>query len=370
MITIKTSRNALLIPLQKVAGIVERRHTLPILSNVLIEGQTGNASLTATDLEVQIRTDADVQIKDPTQSITIAAKKLLDILRSLPDDADIVLDGKESRLTLKAGRSRFSLQTLPAADFPKLAESGEAVTSFSLNRKTFKAQLEKVQYAMANQDIRYYLNGMLISVAAGKVTAVATDGHRLSFAESNMDGGDAKAEAILPRKTVAELIKLLDDGATDSNVNVTLKTNQVRFDLGNTVLSSKLIDGKFPDYTKVIPSGYSKHITLNRIQLQQALNRAAILSNEKIRGVRVVLTKDTMNIICSNNEQEEAQEELAISYDGEPLDVGFNVTYLLDVLNHTDVAEIVWSFGDANSSSVVTVPGDEQFKYVVMPMRI
>jgi DNA polymerase III subunit beta len=370
MITIKTTRNALLTPLQKVAGIVERRHTLPILSNVLIDSQSGQTNLTATDLEVQIRTNADLQLKDSSERITIGAKKLLDILRSLPDNAEVVLDGKDSRLTLKAGKSRFVLQTLPAADFPKLAETGEAVASFSLNRKTFKAQLEKVQYAMANQDIRYYLNGMLISIAEGKVIAVATDGHRLSFAQSDMAGSDNKAEAILPRKTVAELIKLLDDGESDGDVHVTLKTNQVRFDLGNTELSSKLIDGKFPDYTKVIPTGYGKHIALDRIQLQQALNRAAILSNEKIRGVRVVLTKDVMNIICSNNEQEEAQEELAIAYDGEPLDVGFNVTYLLDVLNHTSAADVIWSFGDANSSSLVTIPGDEQFKYVVMPMRI
>ena len=360
----------MLIPLQKVAGIVERRHTLPILSNVLIEGRAGKATLTATDLEVQIRTEADIQLKDDAQTVTIAAKKLQDILRSLPDDAEIVLDGKESRLTLKAGNSRFSLQTLPAADFPKLADSGDELTSFSLNRKTFKAQLEKVQYAMANQDIRYYLNGMLLSVANGSVITVATDGHRLSFAVSQMAGSDSQAEVILPRKTVAELIKLLDDGDADDSVKVTLRTNQVKFDLGHAELSSKLIDGKFPDYTKVIPSGYSKHITLNRIRLQQALNRAAILSNEKIRGVRVVLTKDVMTVVCSNNEQEEAQEELAIAYDGEPLDVGFNVTYLLDVLNHTDTEEVVWTFGDANSSSLITVPGDEQFKYVVMPMRI
>ena len=370
MITIKTSRNALLVPLQKIAGIVERRHTLQILSNVLIESRSGVASLTATDLEVQIRTAADIALKDETQNVTIAAKKLQDILRSLPDDAEVVLDGKDSRLTLKAGKSRFSLQTLPAADFPKLVESGDELSSFSLNRKTFKAQLDKVQYAMANQDIRYYLNGMLLSVADGKVTTVATDGHRLSFAESQMQGGDSKADVILPRKTVAELIKLLEDGDADGNVKVTLRSNQVKFDLGDTELASKLIDGKFPDYSKVIPTGYSKHITLNRIRLQQALNRAAILSNEKIRGVRVVLTKDSMNVVCSNNEQEEAQEELSISYDGEPLDVGFNVTYLLDVLNHTNTEDIVWSFGDANSSALITVPGDEQFKYVVMPMRI
>ena len=370
MITIKTSRNSLLSPLQKVAGIVERRHTLPILSNVLIETANGRASLAATDLEVQIRTAGDFQLKDPSQAVTIAAKKLLDILRSLPDDAEVVLDGKESRLTLKAGKSRFSLQTLPAADFPKLAMAGDDVASFALNRNAFKAQLNKVQFAMANQDIRYYLNGMLLSVADGKLTTVATDGHRLAYATSPIDASGTKADVILPRKTVAELIKLLDDGNSEANVNVTLRANQIRFDLGDTELSSKLIDGKFPDYTKVIPTGYGKHITLNRIRLQQALSRAAILSNEKIRGVRVVLTKDSMNIICSNNEQEEAQEDLAISYDGEPLDVGFNVTYLLDVLNHINVEDVVWSFGDASSSSLVTVPGDEEFKYVVMPMRI
>ena len=370
MITIKTSRNALLTPLQKIAGIVERRHTLPILSNVLIESHNGKASLAATDLEVQIRTEGDFQLKDSDQSVTIAAKKLLDILRSLPDDSDVVLDGKDTRLTLKTGKSRFSLQTLPAADFPKLAMAGDDQASFTLNRNAFKAQLDKVQFAMANQDIRYYLNGMLLSVADGQLTTVATDGHRLGWATSPIEASDTKADVILPRKTVAELIKLLDDGTAEGSVKVTLKTNQVRFDLGNTELSSKLIDGKFPDYTKVIPTGYSKHITLNRVRMQQALSRAAILSNEKIRGVRVVLTKDAMNIICSNNEQEEAQEELAINYDGEPLDVGFNVTYLLDVLNHINVEEVIWSFGDASSSSLVTVPGDENFKYVVMPMRI
>jgi DNA polymerase III subunit beta len=368
MLNIKTERNALLGPLQRVVGIVERRHTLPILSNVLVESLPESLTLTTTDLEVQIRTTAHIQASGEAE--TVSARKLVDILRSLPDAAALTLEGKDGRLQVKAGKTRFSLQTLPAADFPKLADAGESIAALEVKQGAFRQQLENVQFAMAHQDIRYYLNGMLLAVSEGRLVTVATDGHRLSFSSSAIDSGDTKCEVILPRKTVGELIKLLGEGEADRGVRIDLKANQARFEVGETELVSKLIDGKFPDYTKVVPSGYTKRIRLDRVQLLQALNRAAILSNEKIRGVRILLTKDNLNIICTNNEQEEAQEELAIEYASDPIDIGFNVNYLLDLLNHSDAKEIDWSFGDANSSTLLTIPGNEDFKYVVMPMRI
>jgi DNA polymerase III subunit beta len=367
MLTIRAARNSLLLPLQQVTGIVERRHTLPILANVLIENLTETVAFTTTDLEIQIRTT--VQLQASGEAETVSARKLLDILRALPE-GEVALDGKDNRMQLKAGKTRFALQTLPAADFPKFKEVGESVAAFAVQRGALRTLLEKVQFAMAHQDIRYYLNGMLLAVGEGMLAAVATDGHRLSFAKSKVDTGDAKAEVILPRKTVAELVKMLAEGDPEGATQITLRANQARFELGPSELVSKLIDGKFPDYTKVVPSGYTRRVRLNRVLLQQALARAAILSNEKIRGVRVVLTKDNLSVICTNNEQEEAQEELVVDYSGEAIDVGFNVNYLLDVLNYSAAAEVDWWFGDANSSALFTIPGDEDFKYVVMPMRI
>ena len=369
MLNIKTKNSTLLGPLQFVTGIVERRHTLPILSNVLIEVIDQSVHFLATDLEVQIKASAKLDTPHKPGSLTVGAKKLQDILRALPPDADTALDTKENRLTVKAGKSRFALQTLAAADYPKIAEAKDSATEFSLPQRELKRVLGLVQFAMAVQDIRYYLNGVLLSTDGDTLRVVATDGHRLSMAQYKLAEPVAKIDAILPRKTVLELIKLLDE--SDDPINLTMHQNQVKFTFTGIEIVSKIVEGKFPDYTKVIPTGYTNHISLNRVEFQSALQRAAILSNDKIRGVRLVFTKDSLSIICSNNEQEEAEESLPIPYNQEALDIAFNIAYLLDVLSHLSTETIQLSLGEANmSSALMTQPGSDDFKYVVMPMRI
>jgi DNA polymerase-3 subunit beta len=361
-------RDTLLKPLQAVSGIVERRHTLPILSNVLLEIADTELNLLATDLEIQVATKASLEKSANGQAITVSARKLQDILRSLPEAAKVSLETQESKLVLRADKSRFNLQTLPAEDFPRLAQGTGEVATVTVAQKNLKRMLQLVQYAMAQQDIRYYLNGLLLRVDADKLTLVATDGHRLACISATLGDEQPHTEAILPRKAVLELVKLLAE--TDDLVELQLQQNQVRSHFGTVDLLSKVVDGKFPDFTRVIPSNPPGRFVIARTQLQQALLRASILSNEKFRGVRWVLTKDLLRIVCTNAEQEEAEEELEIGYSGEPLDIGFNVTYLLDVLNNLAADQVECALGDANSSMLITVPGDENFKYVVMPMRI
>ena len=369
MFTIKAKNSTLLGPLQFVTGIVERRHTLPILSNVLVDVEDHAVHFLATDLEVQIRATAKLETAHKPGSLTVGAKKLQDILRALPPDADTALETKESRLTVKAGKSRFALQTLAATDFPKIAEAKDEATMVAIPQRDFRRVLGLVQFAMAVQDIRYYLNGVLISCDGTTLRVVATDGHRLSMASYKLAEPVAKIEAILPRKTVLELIKLLDE--SDDPIHMAMHQNQVRFSFAGIEIVSKIVEGKFPDYTKVIPSGYTNHVQLNRVEFQSALQRASILSNDKIRGVRLVFTKDSLSIICSNNEQEEAEESLGIAYEREPMDIAFNIAYLLDALGHLSTETIQLSLGEANmSSALITQPGSDDFKYVVMPMRI
>lgn len=366
---IETDRDSLLKPLQTVTGIVERRHTLPILSNVLIERKHENISFIATDLEIQITTSTqDIGAASEECSVTVAAKKIQDILRALPDKAQVILETGENRLHAKAGKSRFNLQTLPAEDFPKFPESKEPQGKITVQQKELKHILAMVQYAMAQQDIRYYLNGLLLLMEDNYLKVVATDGHRLAFALMTLETPQEKKEVILPRKVVLELARLLND--SEEPVTVEILQNQVRFTFANVVLISKVVDGKFPDYNRVIPTGYEKQFDINRLLLLQTLQRASILSNEKFRGVRLILTTDNLRIVCSNSEQEEAQEDLELQYDGEALDIGFNITYLLDVLNNTSSETVRCLFGDANSSALIIIPGNDNFKYVVMPMRI
>jgi DNA polymerase-3 subunit beta len=367
MLKIRTTNDKLLGPLQQVTGIVERRHTLPILSNVLITAGDGRVDFLATDLEVQITSSAGLD-GNAEGTVTAGARKLYDILRSLPEDAEVSLEAKENRMTVRAGKSRFNLQTLAAADFPRMVEAKDASRTLTLPQKAMKDALRLVQFAMAVQDIRYYLNGVLFSVDKDVLRVVATDGHRLSYASQQLEGDHGQVEAILPRKTVLELIKLLSD--SDAPVSLAIGSNQARFSFSGIEIVSKIVEGKFPDYAKVIPTTHKNVVSLDRAQLAQSLNRAAILSNEKIRGVRLVFTKDALSIICTNNEQEEAEEGLAIEYDGDPLDIGFNISYLLDVLNHVDAQTVTFTMGDSNSSALVQMPGDDDFKYVVMPMRI
>ncbi|MFO1385923.1 MAG: DNA polymerase III subunit beta [Chitinivorax sp.] len=368
MLLLQAERDQILKPLSTVTGIVERRHTLPILSNVYLEKKGQQVSFMATDLEIQITSNAPGDLNGGDFAITTSAKKFQDILRAIPDGTQVLLEHADNKLLLKAGKSRFNLQTLPAEDFPSIAPATGNTISFSLEQKALRQLLSLVQYAMAHQDIRYYLNGLCIVTEGQELRLVATDGHRLAFASLELASPVERSEIILPRKTVLELYKLLDD--SDKPIQVDISQNQVRFAFGDVLLVSKVVDGKFPDYNRVIPLNNTKLLTIDRVQLQQALQRAAILSNEKFRGVRVVLMNGLFRIICSNSEQEEAQEELEVDYQGEALDVGFNITYLLDVLNNVANESVNFAFGDANSSALVTLPGNDRFKYVVMPMRI
>jgi DNA polymerase-3 subunit beta len=367
MNTIKIDRETLLEPLNAVSGIIERRHTLPILSNVLLERSGTDITIVATDIEIQISAKAVCENSGEPKAITVGARKLLDILRALPEKSEVTLALQEKKLQVKAAKSRFNLQTLPADDFPKLSLAEGTSTKMTLPQKVLKHLFLSVQYAMAQQDIRYYLNGLLLVTGEDKITVVATDGHRLALASAAY-AIDGVQEVILPRKTILELSKLMSD--SDDPVEVELSPTQARFSFGSIVLISKLVDGKFPDYTRVIPTTHTKKILLSRVVLLQALQRAAILTNEKFKGVRWVLIDGSLKIICSNNEQEEAEEELDVTYAGDPLDIGFNVNYLQDVLNNLDCGEVECALGDANSSALITVPGNDNFKYVVMPMRI
>jgi len=369
MTLIKISRDELLKPLQAVSGIIERRHTLPILSNVLLIRQAKKISLVATDIEIEITASAQTEGPGEEKAITVGARKLLDILRALPEGSEVTLVLQEKRLQLKSAKSRFNLQTLPAEDFPRLSVPDDESSKLSVPQKLLKTMINLVQYAMAQQDIRYYLNGMLMVIDGASLTLVATDGHRLGYVRRELiDGSSPLREVILPRKTIIELSKLLAD--TEEPLTMEISANQARFNFGGISLISKLVDGKFPDYTRVIPQDQPKHLRLKRQEILSCLQRAAILTSDKFRGVRWVLSNGSLKIICSNTEQEEAQEELDVDYKGDTLDVGFNVGYLLDVLNNLGVDEIDCGLGDANSSALITVPEKNDFKYVVMPMRI
>jgi len=367
---VQTTRDALLKPLSTVAGIVERRNTMPILANILVR-KTGEAvSFVATDLEVQITTHASFGVGDASESTTVAARKLLDILRALPDTGEVRLNLAGSKLSVLAGKSRFSLQTLDAGDYPVLAQPETWNVSFTLPQKTLRQLFNSVHFAMAQQDIRYYLNGLLFVFEPNLVRAVATDGHRLAHAATATDAQIAERhDVIVPRKTVLEIQRLLAD--SDDPVQIDVATGQIRFRFGEVELISKLVEGKFPDFTRVIPAGHSNHVMLPRELLQGSLQRAAILTSEKLKGVRLQLTQNLLKISSTNAEQEEAQEEIDVDYAGAPLDTGFNVSYLLDVLSNVKTDQIRCDVQpDANASMLITISDDEHFKYVVMPLRI
>ncbi|MGQ0544663.1 MAG: DNA polymerase III subunit beta [Betaproteobacteria bacterium] len=368
MTMIKAKRDDILVPLSAVSGIIERRHTLPILSNVLLDCAGNSLSFLATDIEIQITARTDVAVGGDTRAVTVGARKLLDILRALPDATEVNVQQQDKRLTVKAGKSRFTLQTLPAEDFPRLAKPSGPTARFSLSQKALRRLLGLVQYAMAQQDIRYYLNGLLTVIEQGQLKLVATDGHRLAFASAKIDADVPRQEVIVPRKTVLELTKLLAD--VDDEVSIELSATQASFSFGSVELVSKLIDGKFPDYTRVIPTQHKNRLQVGREPLRQALLRAVILSNEKFRGVRWVLADGALKIVSSTAEQEEAHEELEVKYAGDALDIGFNVNYLLDVLNNVPGADVECAFGDASSSALISYATEKDFKYVVMPMRI
>ncbi|ANC44717.1 DNA polymerase III subunit beta [Pandoraea pnomenusa] len=365
---VKTQRDNLLRPLQIVSGIVERRHTLPILANLLIRKHGQDISFLSTDLELQITTTADCGAGADDVATTVAARKLLDILRNMPD-AEVALSLSDKRLTVQAGKSRFQLQTLAAEDFPTVAEAKDYAASFALPQRAFRQLLGMVHFAMAQQDIRYYLNGMLLVVEGEKIEAVATDGHRLAYCNTTIAGEKfARQEVIIPRKTILELQRLLED--IDDPVQIDVAPSQVKFRFANVELVSKLVEGKFPDFNRVIPKGYNKSFVISREELHRSLQRAAIVTSDKFKGVRFLVSENLLKISANNTENEEAQEEIEIDYSGESVDIGFNVTYLLDVLSNLKVEQVKVSLGDANSSALITLPDNDEFKYVVMPMRI
>ncbi len=368
MVLVKAKRDEILDPLSAVSGIIERRHTLPILSNVLIDRSADALSFLATDIEIQIQARSAASLPGEAHAVTVGARKLVDILRALPEGAEVTLQQQDKRLLVKAGKSRFTLQTLPAEDFPRLAKPAGDIARFTLPQKALRRLLGLVQYAMAQQDIRYYLNGLLVVVEDKQLKLVATDGHRLAYASLPLAADLPRQEVIVPRKTVLELGKLLADN--DEEVKIELAATQAAFSFGAVELVSKLVDGKFPDYTRVIPTTHKNKLQIEREPLRQALMRAAILSNEKFRGVRWVLGDGSLKIVSSNAEQEEAHEELEVKYSGDALDIGFNVNYLLDVLNNVSGSAVDCAFGDSSSSALLSYATEKDFKYVVMPMRI
>ena len=368
MIVLKATQDKVLAVLQSVAGIVERRHTLPILANVLIRKIGQAVQVTTSDLEIQIRTTATLDGDAGNFTTTVGARKLIDILRTMPSDQTVSLESSQNKLILKGGKSRFTLQTLPAEDFPLVQESASYGPVFSVPQKTLRDLLNQVSFAMAVHDIRYYLNGILFVAEGKQLSLVATDGHRLAFTSALLDVEVPKQEVILPRKTVIEMQRLLSDG--DGNIEMQFANNQAKFTFEGMEFITKLVEGKFPDYNRVIPKNHKNAVVLGRAPLLASLQRAAILTSEKFKGVRVNIEPGVLRIASSNAEQEEAKEELEIDYNGDAIEIGFNVTYLIDVLANSPHEMVKLELQDSAASALFSVPEQPGFKYVVMPMRI
>jgi DNA polymerase-3 subunit beta len=363
---LSAAREAILKPLQTVVGVVERRQTMPILSNVLLSVQGDKLSVTATDLEVEMVAEADVK-GEGNGDITIPGRKLHDIFRALPEGTSVEITQTGDRVTVKGGRSRFTLSTLRAADFPTVEEIG-AKQTLRINRADLRRLVEKTHFSMAQQDVRYYLNGLLLETERKLLRAVATDGHRLALSEADLIGPATRDEQlIVPRKGVLELSRLLEG---DGEVQLALGANHIRVHLDGIRLTSKLIDGRFPEYGRVVPSQPRNALKADRNLLRQALQRTAILSNEKYRGVRLELSENSVVLQANNPEQEEAVETLEVEYGGEPLEIGFNVNYLLDALAAVEGDQVELGVTDANSSCLIRQPGVDRTKFVVMPMRL
>jgi DNA polymerase-3 subunit beta len=368
MIVLKTTQEKVLSVLQSVSGIVERRHTLPILANVLIRKTDGALQFTTSDLEIQIRTSADLGGDNGSFTTTIGARKLIDILRTMPAEQTVALESSQNKVILKGGKSKFTLQTMPAEDFPLVQEAPGFGPVFSVPQKTLKDLLGQVAFAMAVHDIRYYLNGILFVAEGKQLSLVATDGHRLAFASVTLEIEVPRQEVILPRKTVIELQRLLSD--TEGSIQMQFASNQAKFDFGGMEFVTKLVEGKFPDYNRVIPKNHKNSITLGRQALLSTLQRTAILTSDKFKGVRLNIDPGTLRVASNNAEQEEAIDELDIDYGGDSIEIGFNVTYLIDALSNMTQEMVKLELSDGNSSALFTIPDNATFKYVVMPMRI
>jgi DNA polymerase III subunit beta len=368
MIVLKATQDKLLEVLQSVSGIVERRHTLPILANVLVRKTGSSLQFTTSDLEIQIRTTAELDGDSGNFTTTIGARKLIDILRTMPADQSVSLESSASKVVLKGGKSKFTLQTLPAEDFPLVQESASFGPSFRIPEKTLKDLMGQVAFAMAVHDIRYYLNGILFVAEGKQLSLVATDGHRLAFASATLDVDVPRQEVILPRKTVLEMQRLLGGG--DGMIEMRFASNQAKFSFGGMEFVSKLVEGKFPDYNRVIPKNHKNIVNVGRTALLASLQRTAILTSEKFKGVRLNIDPGTLRVASSNAEQEEAVDELDIDYGGDSIEIGFNVTYLIDALANMQQDMVRVELSDSNSSALMANPDNPHFKYVVMPMRI
>ncbi|QJC54740.1 Beta sliding clamp [Polaromonas vacuolata] len=368
MIVLKAPQDKVLAVLQSVAGIVERRHTLPILANVLIRKTGSLLQLTTSDLEIQIRKSAELEGDIGNFTTTVGARKLIDILRSMPSDQTVTLESAQNKLILKGGKSRFTLQTMPAEDFPLVQEAASFGPVFSVPQKTLKELLNQVSFAMAVHDIRYYLNGILFVAEGKQLSLVATDGHRLAYSSAILDVEVPKQEVILPRKTVLEMQRLLSD--KEGAIEMQFAGNQAKFSFDGMEFVTKLVEGKFPDYNRVIPKNHKNIITLGRVPLLASLQRTAILTSEKFKGVRLNIDPGTLRVASNNAEQEEAIDELDIDYGGDSIEIGFNVTYLIDALSNMNQDMVKIELSDSNSSALLTIPDNSTFKYVVMPMRI
>ena len=360
------AREALLKPLQAVIGVVERRQTMPILSNVLIIVKDGLLAVTATDLEVELVAQTEV-VGESDGEITVSGRKLLDICRALPEGSEVKVSLSGEKLSVRAGRSKFNLVTLPAAEFP-VVEDIKAGQTVTVAQSVLSRLIEKTHFSMAQQDVRYYLNGMLLETGGQFLRAVATDGHRLSLCQAELDGSNFdEQQVIVPRKGVLELQRLMPG---DGDVNIELGANHIRIQLEGIRFTSKLIDGRFPEYDRVIPKESSNELKADRTEFKSALQRTAILSNEKYRGIRLVIRDSGVMLQAHNPEQEEAEEELAVEYAGEDIEIGFNVNYLLDALGAVEGDDVTLSVQDSNSSCLIRQPGNDDCTFVVMPMRL
>jgi DNA polymerase-3 subunit beta len=363
---LSATRDVLLKPLQAVIGVVERRQTMPILSNVLLVAKEGELLVTATDLEVELVAQASVDVQAGGE-ITVSGRKLLDICRALPEGSEIAVSVSGEKLHVRSGRSKFALATLPAAEFPSV-EDIKASQNISVSQELLGRLIEKTHFSMAQQDVRYYLNGMLLETGGQHIRSVATDGHRLALCQAELDGAKLEEQqVIVPRKGVLELQRLLTG---EGNVDVVLGANHVRIQLDGIRFTSKLIDGRFPEYDRVIPRDSSNEVRSDRTVLRGGLQRTAILSNEKYRGIRLIIRDDALVLQAHNPEQEEAEEELEVSYKGDDIEIGFNVNYLLDAIGAVDGEEVALSVVDSNSSCLIRAPGQDDCKFVVMPMRL
>ena len=359
-------RSRLLKPLQQVSGVLGGRSILPILSNILVKVEAGILYLVATDLEIELVSKVTLDDDSIDGSVTVPSRKFSDICKGLPDSALITVELEDDKVFIRSGRSRFSLVTLPACDFPNI-ENWESEIEIEVAQTALKSLIEKTQFSMANQDVRYYLNGMLFDIDGSTLRSVATDGHRMAVSLMTLNKEFESKQLIMPRKGVVELVKLLD---SDDQVTLQIGGSNIRVELNNVIFSSKLIDGRFPDYRRVIPQDVNNKLEASCEELRQAFSRAAILSNEKFRGVRVNLTENEMRITANNPEQEKAEEILDVIYKGDDLEIGFNVSYVLDVLNVLRCDKVQFSMSDANTSALVENLEDASAEYVVMPIRL